>query len=47
MHRLDLTDAKCERFAPSSPDRVRDGRPGHPRNDHRPPVDLAGRPVGV
>jgi hypothetical protein len=45
MHRLDLTDAQCERIAPPAPDR--DGQPGHPRNDHRPPVHLVGRPVGV
>jgi hypothetical protein len=47
MHRLDPTDAECERIAPSPRDRDRDGRPGHFRNDHRPPVDRAGRPVGV
>jgi hypothetical protein len=47
LHRLDLTDAECERIAPSSPDRDRDRRPGHPRNDRGPPVDLAGRPVIV
>ena len=47
LHRLDLAAAEGERFAPSSPDRDRDGRPGHPRDNHRPPVHLAGRPVGV
>ena len=47
MHRLDRTDAEGQRIAPHSPDRDRDLTPGHPRNDHRPPVNPAGRSVGV
>lgn len=39
MYRFDLTDAPWERSAPFFPDRYHHGQAGHPRKDHRPPVN--------